>query len=222
MKKILYQLLIILLLFFTLEIKALAQQTIFNVPSADLVDKGMIFFQHQSTFSGSFGQFDNNFVYGLGKHSEIDLTIYDVGTRSVNSPLIAFGFKSVFPLHKRSETKFTIGHLIPVSVLGHGVGGYSYSHLSTVLPKIKTRITTGIAIGTTTIFERDTVSFIAGIEQPITKKFGFAADWYSGKHSNGFFIPGFYYYVKPKTIISGGYRLRNNKTNGGNGFILEF
>ena len=46
-------------------------------------------------------------------------------------------------------------------------------------------------------------------------------DWYSGKHSNGFLIPGFYYSLTPKTILSLGYRIRNKAQNGPNGFIVE-
>ena len=201
--------------------KVQAQQTIFNVPSADLTEKGMVFFQHQSSFSGNFASFDNNFVLGVGKHTEFDVTLFDVGTKSVRNEELAVGFKTVLPLHEKSQTKFTFGHLIPVSLRGNGVGGYSYSHLSTVLPKIKTRLTSGVAIGTTTLFDRDFICYIAGIEQPVTKKFSLVFDWYSGKHSNGFLIPGFYYSFTPKFILSSGFRIRNNKENGSNGFIVE-
>jgi len=209
---------IFLLLFST---RTLAQQTIFNVPSADLTEKGMIFFQHQSSFSNKFAGFDNNFVLGVGKNSELDITLFDVGTKNIQNEVLALGFKSVIPLIERNQTKITFGHLIPISLRGNGVGGYTYSHLSTVLPKINTRLTSGIAIGTTTLFDKDFICYIAGIEQPITKKFSFVMDWYSGKHSNGFLIPGFYYSLTPKTILSFGYRIRNKVQNGPNGFIVE-
>ena len=208
-------------LLFTGQNNAFAQQTIFNVPSADLTEKNMIFFQHQSTFSGRFGEFDNNFVFGLGKNTEFDLTLFNVGTKNIRNEVLALGFKSILPLDEKTHTKFTFGHLIPISLRRNGVGGYSYSHISTVLPKLHTRITSGIAVGTTTLFDRDFICFIAGIEHPITKKLSFVMDWYSGKHSNGFLIPGFYYSFTPKLILSGGYRIRNNTENGHNGFIIE-
>lgn len=132
---------IIALVFFST--KAYAQQTIFNVPSADLTEKGMIFFQHQSSFSNKFTGFDNNFVLGVGKNSELDITLFDVGTKNIQNEVLALGFKSVIPLLEKSQTKFTFGHLIPISLRGHGVGGYTYSHLSTVLPRINTRLTSG-------------------------------------------------------------------------------
>lgn len=221
MRKILNILLftIIALVFFSTN--AYAQQTIFNVPSADLTEKGMIFFQHQSSFSNKFAGFDNNFVLGVGKNSELDITLFDVGTKNIQNEVLALGFKSVIPLIERNQTKLTFGHLIPISLRGNGVGGYTYSHLSTVLPKINTRLTSGIAIGTTTLFDRDFICYIAGVEQPITKRFSFVMDWYSGKHSNGFLIPGFYYSFTPKTILSFGFRIRNKVQNGPNGFIVE-
>ncbi len=209
---------IFLLLFST---RVHAQQTIFNVPSADLTEKGMIFFQHQSSFSNKFAGFDNNFVLGVGKNSELDITLFDVGTNNIQNEVLALGFKSVIPLIEKNQTKLTFGHLIPISLRGNGVGGYTYSHLSTVLPKINTRLTSGIAIGTTTLFDRDFICYIAGIEQPITKKFSFVMDWYSGKHSNGFLIPGFYYSFTSKTILSFGFRIRYKVQNGPNGFIVE-
>ncbi len=210
-----------LILFFYCSCVAIAQQTIFNVPSADLVEKGKVFVQHQSSFSNKFGEFDNNFVYGLGMNTEFDLTLFNVGTKNIRNEVLGVGFKTVLPLHERSQTKLTFGHLIPVSLRGDGVGGYSYSHLSTVLPKLGTRLTSGIAIGTTTLFNRDTVCFIGGVEQPITKRFYVVLDYYSGKHSSGFLIPGFYYVFDPKFIVSAGYKIKNNSSNGYNGFIVE-
>ena len=220
-RKIILSLPVLLLFILCSNNTASAQQTIFNVPSADLVEKNMVFYQHQSSFSNKFGAFDNNFVYGIGKNTELDLTLYDIGTKNVRGEVLGVGFKSVIPLNEKTETKFTIGHLIPIGLRKPGVGGYTYSHLSTVIPKLKTRVTAGVTVATTTIFDRDVVSFIGGIEHPITKRLWFAADWYSGKHSNGFFIPGFYYYLSQKTIISGAFRIRNNKENGYNGFIIE-
>ena len=201
--------------------KTIAQQTIFNVPSADITEKGKIFFQHESQFSNKFGLFTNYGAYGIGKNTEIDLTLFGVGTHKVRNEVLGIGFKTVLPLHEKTETKLTIGHIIPVSLVGNGVGGATYSHLSTRLPKINTRITSGIFIGTTTLFGRDFVSFIGGIEQPITKKLSIIMDYYSGKHSYGYLIPGFSYTFNPNLILYSGYQIRNNKANGDNGFVIE-
>ena len=201
--------------------KVHAQQTIFNVPSADVTEKGMIFLQHESQFSNKFGLFTEYSAYGIGRHTEIDLTLIGIGTNNVANEVLGIGFKSSLPLHEKSETKLTYGTLIPISLRGKGVCGYAYSHLSTRLPKINTRLTAGGFVGTTTVFSRDFISFIGGIEQPITKKFGLIMDWYSGKHSSGFLIPGFYYSLPQNAALWVGYQIHNNKTNGDNGFVIE-
>ena len=200
---------------------ALAQQTLFNVPSADILEKGQVFVQHESQFSDNFGLFTNYASVGVGKYTELDLTLFGVGTKNVRNEALGIGFKTALPIHKESETKFTFGNIIPISLRGNGVGGYIYSHLSTRLQKLKTRFTSGLLIGTTTLFGRDVVSYIGAIEQPITGKFGLQVEWHSGKHANGFLIPGFYYKLPKDSVLWVGYQVPNNKTNGDNGFVIE-
>lgn len=198
-----------------------AQQTIFNVPSADVTEKGRLFLQHETQFSNKFFVNTEYAALGVGKNTEIDVTLLGVGTNNVANEVLGVGFKSFLPLHKKSETKFTYGALIPASLRGKGVGGYAYSHLSTRIPKLNTRITSGVFVGTTTVLGRDFVSYIAGIEQPITKRLNFIMDYYSGKHANGFLIPGVSFYLGKDSTFYAGYQIHNNKANGDNGFVVE-
>lgn len=216
----LFLLVVCVALALSLQTKVYAQQTLFNVPSADVTEKGHVFVQHESQFSGDFGLFTHYGAYGIGRNTELDLTLFGVGTKNVRNEVLGVGFKTALPLHEKSETKLTIGNITPISLRGNGVGGYAYSHLSTRLPKIKTRITSGIFVGTTLLFGRDVICNISGIEQPITKNLSLVMDWYSGRHSNGFLIPGFAYAFKPFTLWAG-YQIRNNKANGDNGFVIE-
>lgn len=198
-----------------------AQQTIFNVPSADVTPKGKLFLQHESQFSNKFLVNTEYSAFGIGKNTEIDVTLLGIGTDNVANEVLGVGFKTSLPLHEKSETKFTYGVLLPTSLMGKGVGGYAYSHLSTRLPKLNTRITSGVFVGTTSVLGRDFVSYIAGVEQPITKRFSLIMDWYSGKHANGFLIPGFSYYLGKNFTLYAGYQIHNNKANGDNGFVVE-
>ncbi len=201
--------------------QVLAQQTIFNVPSADITEKGKIFVQHESQFSDDFGLFTNYGAYGIGKYTELDLTLFGVSTNNINNEVLGLGFKTTLPLHEKTETKLTFGSLIPISLRGNGVGGYTYSHLSTRLPKLQTRITSGVFIGTNILFGRDVICNISGIEQPVTKKLSIIMDWYSGKHANGFLIPGVSYAFNPALVLYAGYQIANNRSNGNNGFVIE-
>lgn len=219
--KIITTIIFIIIVIFLSSNNAHAQQTLFNVPSADVTEKGMIFIQQEGQFSDKFGLFTSYGAYGIGRNTEIDLTLFGVGTKKVRNEVLGLGFKTFIPLHEKSETKLTFGTLLPVSLRGNGVGGYAYSHLSTRLQKLKTRFTAGGFVGTTTVFGRDFISFIGAVEQPINKKFGLQVEWYSGKHSNGFLIPGFYYNFPRNATLWVGYQIPNNRANGEKGFVIE-
>ena len=61
---------------------AIAQQTVFNVPSADVTPKGKIFLQQEAQFRGSNpGAFFNGTTYsaaGIGYNTELDATLFNV------------------------------------------------------------------------------------------------------------------------------------------------
>jgi len=202
-----------------------AQQTLFNVPSADVTEKNKLFLQHETQFSNKFFVNTEYNAFGIGKNTEIDVTLGGVGTNNVANELLGVGFKSFIPLNKKLyekyETKLTYGTLIQTSLRGNGVGNWTYSHLSARVPKLKTRISAGINVLTTTFCGRDVFGFIGGIEQPITKRFGLQMDWFSGKHANGFLIPGFYLIGPKDATLWAGYQIHNNKANGDNGFVIE-
>ena len=220
-----HRLIIFLIVFVLLLISSketvFAQQTIFNVPSADVTEKGHLFLEPEAQFSDNFGLFTGYAAYGIGHHTALNLTVTGVGTRNVRDELLCLGSKTYVNLHKESETKFTAGYLIPISLRGNGVGGYFYSHLSTRLPKIKTRITSGVLVATTVIFGRDVVAYIGGIEQPITKKFNLILDYTSGSHPNGLLISGFSYKLPSNIIFVGGYQIPNNRSTARKGFVIE-
>ena len=201
--------------------KAFAQQTIFNIPSADVTEKGHLFLEPEAQFSDNFGLFTGYAAYGIGRHTALNLTVTGVGTRNIRDELLCIGSKTYIPLHKESETKFTAGYLVPISLRGNGVGGYVYSHLSTRLPKIRTRITSGILVATTVIFGRDVVAYIGGIEQPITKKLNLILDYTSGNHPNGLLISGFSYKLPSNIVLVSGYQIPNNRRTARKGFVIE-
>ena len=91
------------------------------------------------------------------------------------------------------------------------------------MPKLNTRLTAGVSYGTKQIFGYDTLAFIAGVEQPVTKKLTIIADWYSGnEHYLGLLIPGFSYKLPKNTTIYVGYQIPNSAASGPSGFVVEF
>lgn len=218
-----------LLLGITLLAPAQAQQTIFDVPSADVTPKGTVFLQHESQFRpwkpNRFWSGTHYAALGVGHHTELDVTLFNVSAPASDNIALGFGFKSVMPvLEKRfpeREFKITAGTMVPVSLQGQGVGNWSYATGSFRFPKTRTRITAGASTGTKQIFGRNMVGFIGGYEQPVTKRFSLIGDWHSGTHAYGLFIPGFSYAVTDSMTLYAGYQIPNNKRSGSSGFVLE-
>jgi len=213
-------------------IRAEATQTIFNVPSADVTEKGHLFLQQEAQFNGSN---PNSFLYsttysaiGIGHNTEIDATLFNVASPATQNISIGVGFKSAIPIpglkekFPEREFKFTVGSNLLLGLEGNGVGNWSYAHLSGRVPKLNTRLTAGMSYGTRQVFGQETTAFIAGVEQPLSKKLTLIGDWYSGdEHWAGYLITGFSYALPKNTTIYAGYQIPNNPNVGTNGFVLQ-
>lgn len=223
----------LILMFFCLSVvPCYAQQTIFNVPSADVTDKGHIFLQEEGQFRGwNPGAFYTSTTYsafGVGHNTELDATLFNVGAPDFNDISLGVGFKSAIPIpglndkFPKREYKFIIGSEVLIGLEGNGVGNWTYAELSGRLPKLNTRLTGGISYGGKQVFGVNTVSAVAGVEQPITKKLSLQADWYSGgEHFAGFLIAGFNYKLPKNTTFYAGYQIPNSPRNGASGFCIE-
>jgi hypothetical protein len=209
--------------------RAQAQQTIFNVPSADVAPPGKVFLQQESQFRpyapGRFWLGTHYAVVGIGHHTELDATLFNVSSPASGSITLGLGAKTAWSLLEKRfpkrELKLTVGDMIPISLQGEGVGNWSYAHLSGRMPKLNTRLTAGVSTGTRQIFGRTTVGFIGGIEQPITSKLTLVSDWYSGTHADGYLIAGFSQALPRQFNLYVGYQIPNNARVGKGGFVLE-
>ncbi|MBI4533131.1 MAG: hypothetical protein HY711_04215 [Candidatus Melainabacteria bacterium] len=209
---------------------ARAQQTIFNVPSATVTPKGHVFLQNEGQFRswtpGAFYVGTQYQAIGLGFNTELDLTVFNLSAPKSGKVVLGTGFKSCIPVLKNKwkerELKLTIGEMIPVSLeSGDRVGNWTYITASGRLPKLNTRLTAGLSTGTAHIFSRAHTCFIGGYEQPVNKWFGLQGDWYSGRHSLGLFVPGFYVSFPRDYTLYCGFQIPNTQENGRTGFVVE-
>lgn len=212
--------------------KAYAMQTIFNVPSADVTEKGHIFVQEEAQtspwntdnalYSTTYG------TVGVGHNTELGATLFNVGSPATENISVGVGFKSVIPIpglkekFPQREFKFTFGSEMLLGLEGNGVGNWTYAHLSGRVPKLNTRLTAGVSYGGRQVFGENSFSFITGIEQPVTKKFTALADWYSGsEHWAGYLIVGGSYALPRKTTLYAGYQIPNGPNVGVGGFVIQ-
>jgi len=231
---------IIFIFFLSRSLPAFAQQTIFNVPNADVTPKGNFYTENEGQFktwnSGQIYILTEYNNFGMGHNTDLEASVYNVQTRN-NSPTMGYGFKSYMPIlnkkYPEREYKLTIGDQVLVSYSGtlKGTGNWSYTHLSGRVPIINARLTGGVYAGTKQYFGRGAVGFLGGYEIPVTKRLKIIGDWYSGGNAQGFFIPGFsytfylpdnpnLYFVGPSTLYVG-YRIHNDKRSGSSGIVIE-
>lgn len=226
------RLIILSIFFFIIPAKALCQQTVFNVPSADVTEKGHIFLQEEAQTTP--WNTDNAFfsttytAVGIGHNTELDATLFNVGSPATKNISLGVGFKSAIPIpglkekFPEREFKFTVGSDLILGLEGNGVGNWTYAHLSGRVPKLNTRLTAGISYGTRQVFGQETTAFIAAVEQPVTKKFSIIGDWYSGdEHYAGYLIVGGSYKLPHNTAIYAGYQIPNSPQVGTSGFVVE-
>ena len=206
-----------------------AQSLIAGIPSADVAPVGKIMFTHESQINS--WQYDKvkwnsfNFMcYGVQKNLELTLSFSNLSNSPVSHESVGFGFKKIIDINVHiPETKFVFGQNVLYGLNEKSVGGWSYAMFSCRTPKLKTRLTAGLSLGSAELFGYDTstvkdnfgnknftvtrrnpVSFIAGIEQPIIeKKFSIIADWFSGSHDLSALIVGTQLDFEHIVLISG-------------------
>jgi hypothetical protein len=208
-----------------------AQQTIFNVPSTDVLDKGKVYGELDASLKPNntevlsrFSSFVPRVVVGTGGNIEIGLNITGNVQPGADTTTLVPALKWKLYQGKDNGVAIVAGdHLfIPVRNRGYNAGNYVYLEISKTF-KSGTRLTAGGYD-----FTRNVVSASNraggqfGFEQPITKKVTFAADYFTGKHAAGYFTPGFVFKITPKVTGYAGYSIGNqNPSRGNNFFLLE-
>lgn len=208
-----------------------AQQTIFNVPSSDVLDKGKVYGELDVTFKPNddptnvvrrFSSLVPRVVIGTGGRVEIGLNVTGNINPGPDSTTLVPAMK--YKAYDGGENGWAIvlgdNVFIPVRNKSYDIGNYIYAQASKTF-STKTRVTFGgyhfsdnvVAVGA----QRAGGQF--GFEQPITSNFGVAADWYTGKHASGYFTPGFNFKPHPKVIGYVGYSIGNSNVSNGNHFF---
>ncbi len=219
----------IVLFAITLTCSGFGQQTIFNVPSADITPKGMTYLETEGQFRasgpGSYYYSSNFFARGLGGNTELDTSLYGLSSPRSGNVTMGVGFKTAFPLFAKRYAaeafQLTVGEQVLLSAQGEGAGYWAYAHLSGKVPHTGTRLTAGLSRGTKQLFGVDTTVVIAGFEQPLTPQLNIISDWYSGANSLGFSTTGFSWTFSKVGTFYLGYQIPNNSSAAGRSGITS-
>jgi len=207
-----------------------AQQTVFNVPTTDVLDKGKVYFEldvsakpNDSEALNRFSSFVPRLVVGAGHHIEVGVNVTGNVQPGADSTTLVPTLK--WKIYDGGDNGWAVvvgEHLfIPVHNKGYKVGNHNYLMVQKTFSR-KTRV--GFGGG---MFTRDVVApnAIRGtgqftFEQSIRSKLTIASDWYTGKHANGYWTSGSYYKFTKKITGYAAYSVGNASASRGNHFLL--
>lgn len=211
--------------------QANAQQTIFNVPTADVLDKGKVYVELDGSFKindqdalGQFSSFVPRVVVGIGGNVEVGLNVTGNIQPGDDSTTLVPTLKWKFYENEKGNLALFGGTnvYIPIRNRAYNVGTYSYLAASKSINK--TRITAGGFVASKNVFAVDAVRSGGqfGFEQTVNRKFSVAADWITGRHASGYFSAGVIYKPHPKVATYWSYSIGNRNARSGNHlFLLE-
>ena len=217
------------LLFLTLVADSSAQQTIFNVPSTDVLDKGKVYAELDVAFKLNnqcdvrrFSSFVPRLVAGVGGNVEVGLNVSGNIQPGADATTLVPTVKYRFYQNEKKDVSVVAGTnvFIPVRNRTFNIGSYSYLNASKTFNE-KTRLTAGgYFYSKNVVAAKSRAGAQFGFEHTVNPKFIVAADYLTGKHANGYFTPGFFYKPTPKVTGYFGYSIGNDNARGGNNFFL--
>lgn len=232
--KILYVLSTLFTLCLVVE-RADAQQTYFNVPSSDIVEKHKVSVQQQVSFGESFRS-GTTFNYGLGREWEIGLNVYNLDYLpserrfTLNDSTVQEAYGPLLLLN--SQKAFDITKNIEVAIGGQGgmnltprstnrLVGYVYAHVAGSVYDEHYNWSMGVYTANSRYAgEGRRSGYQAGFDAGIFyQKVHLLGDWISGQHSLGQLIVGVEVYAGKHFPLSIGWQ-RANK-DGAQALVLQ-
>jgi hypothetical protein len=208
---------------------AYGQQTIFNVPTTDVLDRGNIYGELDVSFKTNcqeaicrFSSFVPRVVVGTGGNVEIGLNVTGNIQPGADTTTLVPAFK--WRPYNNSDKGWAIvagDHVfIPVRNKSYNIGNYVYVEVSRSF-KHGTRLTAGGYDFTKSVVAgANRAGGQFGFEQTVNKYLNINADWYTGRHAAGYFTPGIAVKPHPKVTIYAGYSIGNTAASQGNHFFL--
>jgi hypothetical protein len=210
-----------------------AQSTIFNIPSTDVVPKKKTYLEFdflshlKSHDDGGFQVYVPRAVFGVGNSVEVGVNVSFLDSFTPDQPVyISPNVKWQFYNNEGEGIAVAAGGLLYTPIANRsGADTYGFIY-SVVSKKVKAdygpRLTGG-AYGLPGL--RDGLGTqggaIVGYEQPLTKKATFVVDWFSGKNAFGYVTPGFSFALPKSSLLNVGYSI-GNQGRGNNALFVYY
>ncbi|MBC3784895.1 hypothetical protein [Spirosoma utsteinense] len=225
----------LLLLFVTTVQHSYAQQTYFNVPSSDVVDKHKVSVQQQVSFGESF-RAGTTVNYGLGREWEIGLNVYnldylpserrftlnDSTVQEAYGPLLLLNSQKAFDITKHIEVAVGMQAGVNMSPRSKSkLVGYAYAHVAGSFHDEHYNWSMGV-YGANSRYagEGRRTGYQAGFDAGIFyQKVHLLGDFISGQHSLGQLILGVEVYAGKHFPLSIGWQRANQ--DGAQALVLQ-
>lgn len=204
---------------------AQAQQTVFNVPTTDVLDAGKVYFELDISAkpnAARFSSFVPRVVVGVGGDVEVGLNVTGNIQPGADSTTLVPAVKWKIYDGKDNGWAMVIGNNIylPVRNKSYDAGAYAYTMVQKTL-----RPNTRVGFGGY-FFSRNVVAPDANraggqftFERSITKRLNVNADWFTGKHAIGYVTIGTAYKVTSKLTGVASYSIGNANAKSGNHYL---
>jgi hypothetical protein len=218
--------LLLLLIVFPVR-RAYGQETVFDVPSADILDKGKVYGELDGTVRpvDPMATFTPRVVVGIGYGIEVGVNFDGPSAPVLGETVISPTIKWRPWKAKTSGWSFLVGDdlFFPVYQRTYNVGNYTYASLAKEW-KHGTRIGIGAYDFTRKVVaDANRAGGQFTFEQVINKHVTLAAEWYTGKTSEGYVNPGAIMKLTSKLTFYAAYQIGNSGiTTGHHQFLWEF
>ncbi len=209
--------------------QAHGQQTIFNVPTTDILDRGKVYAELDASFKFNdqsavrrFSSFVPRLVVGTGGDVEIGLNVTGNIQPGGDSTAIVPTVKYRFYKNEKKGIALIAGTNFYIPIRNRAFKFGTYSYLAGGKTINKTRLTAGGFVASKNVFAPNAVRAGGqfGIEQTLNSKVSLAADWITGKHGAGYFTPGVIYKPHPRVSTYWTYSIGNTGASNGNHYFL--
>ncbi|HZQ94498.1 MAG TPA: hypothetical protein VFA67_05775 [Candidatus Sulfotelmatobacter sp.] len=201
-----------------------AQETVFNVPSADILDSGKIYGELDFTYNpaSAVASYTPRLVVGIGHRIEIGANLNGIATpadvRTTVTPALKWKIFDT-PAHGFAVL---VGDnvFMPVQNTRYKAGNYFYAELAKTW-RAKTRLSAGLYHFTADVVApSQRVGGQFGIEQPVGSRITLAADWYTGYQVLGYVTPGIIVKATSRLTLYGSWQIGNYGLSEGNHQLL--
>lgn len=199
---------------------ARAQSSIFNAPSTDVIPAHELYVEadyiaHAASYrKGGFQFFGPSVIYGVRKNFEVGVNAYFTKSAEPTAAELQLDAKWQFFSDESRGLAAAAGGVLFVPLTRRAEAHTNAMLYATVSKQLKARLgprfTTGAYRFVGRVGEGETRGgLLLGYEQPVSRRFTFLADWYSGNNSEGYASAALSFALSNRGALTVGYGFGN-------------